>query len=1108
MVRKLIAWYRKNKRDLPWRKTRDPYRIMVSEFMLVQTTVATVVKRYELFLKEFPTIQTLAEAPLWKVKKAWTGLGYNSRAVNLHRAAQEIVRQGNFPANPEDLKTLPGFGPYLANAVSSIAFEAPAPVLDTNVRRVILRLLNTEDPGTLDAMLVESRALPSEFNQAMMELGALICRAREPRCHACPVRAFCATEGVHPVEQKPAASQKLELFIRVHQDKTGRVLLERRGPGEKFLKNTWGLPATVIDRCPPGNGLKTLTHAIMRWRIHAHVDHAQSDGLKTTDANKKWVPEKQLGRYLFSSLWWKALTGSILLALAGCASPKVKDQPATQKLAVEIPVPEEPAPAAAKPKETMTVVAAGDVLLASMSPEPPSLPPHDGRGLYDEVKPYLKGDIIFANLESAVTDNCSTEKCRKSANKKGKTANISPKGCYQFATPARYAKTMIEAGFNVVSINNNHSLDCGGQGYLDMVTTLNNIGLRYAGKKNEIAEFYVAGASAAVIAFGFTGGREFPSVLNIPEAVLSVANLKARFPIVIVSFHGGAEGLDAMRLPQGMEIFENTKRGDLRAFAHALVDAGAALVIGHGPHVPRAMELYKNRLIAYSLGNFQTYGKMNLADQRAYAPMLSVELHVRDGSFRGGRIVSFIQKEPGIPLFDPQVRAAKLIKELGRKDIANNLLEIAPDGGLKALEEPKKYIPPVKRVPIGATAKSKNNDFRMTLSARFQHYNRSPEHPRDRYDVMVQSPKSAGFRPDGTKAYVNSLEGFTTVAYDPVALKQLGTIRHCFDEKNAGLISSQKPFDYAFIVKPKSGDVDHFCGKPVEMAFSHEGRFLWVSYYRRDYDEFSQNPSAVAVIDTQTDAIVTVLPSGPIPKFITPSPDGRWMAFVHWGDNTVGFVDIRGADPSKFRLSHLVAVEKRLNLSDLETETNGEKIDRDSECGLCLRGAAFTKDSRHLLIGRLKGGGVAVIDVAKRRYIGTVWGMRPTPRHLVLHPDGKWLYTSSNVSGYISKLNVQEIIGNASGSHEVKPAAEVFAGSGARTIDLSPNGRWVFAAVNTDSKLVALNAENLTKVAEVPADSFPVGLAVSPDNAQVWVTSQGRELHGGNSVSVYRIETE
>jgi DNA-binding beta-propeller fold protein YncE len=224
------------------------------------------------------------------------------------------------------------------------------------------------------------------------------------------------------------------------------------------------------------------------------------------------------------------------------------------------------------------------------------------------------------------------------------------------------------------------------------------------------------------------------------------------------------------------------------------------------------------------------------------------------------------------------------------------------------------------------------------------------------------------------------------------------------------------------------------------------------------------------------------------------------MAIVHWGDNTVGLIDIASQSPAGFRHAGELVVGRRLPLPADRT------VDRDRYCGFCLRGAVFTRDGRHLLVGRMGGGGIAVLDVERRAYLGTVHGMRPTPRHLQLSPDGGRLYVSSNVSGYVSMYRVADLVSAAqTGKATLAPLREVETGSGTRTIALSPGGDLLFAAVNRLSKLVALRADTLERVAEIASDSFPVGLAISPGGDQVWVTSQGVMLHGGNSVQVYRL---
>jgi A/G-specific adenine glycosylase len=205
--KKLRAWFRANARDLPWRETRDPYRVLVSELMLQQTQVARVVPRYHEFLERYPTLADVARASPRHVREAWQGLGYYARARNLHRLARSITANGRnptgtLPADPSALRTLPGIGPYTAGAVASFAYERRAPLVDTNVARVLRRVFAPHaDPksGAGRRLLWELAAalLPPAgrtawtHNQALMELGALVCTARKPRCAQCPVRQIC-----------------------------------------------------------------------------------------------------------------------------------------------------------------------------------------------------------------------------------------------------------------------------------------------------------------------------------------------------------------------------------------------------------------------------------------------------------------------------------------------------------------------------------------------------------------------------------------------------------------------------------------------------------------------------------------------------------------------------------------------------------------------------------------------------------------------------------------------------------------------------------------------------------------------------------------------------
>jgi len=255
--RALLRWYETHRRKLPWRRNADPYRILVSEFMLQQTRVETVIPYYQRFLTLFPTLKDLARAPLEKVFKAWAGLGYYARARNLHRAAQTICRDlgGKIPGTKGELFRLPGFGPYTAGAVASLAFNQPVAALDGNVKRVLGRLFpQFRDPRRappkkdlekfLEGWIPPGRA--SDFNQALMDLGAAVCIPSRPRCSACPVLKFCPTRGELP-EKKPAGRKlRQETWAVALLERDGRYLLHRN-EGQGLLAGLWQFPKVVVD---------------------------------------------------------------------------------------------------------------------------------------------------------------------------------------------------------------------------------------------------------------------------------------------------------------------------------------------------------------------------------------------------------------------------------------------------------------------------------------------------------------------------------------------------------------------------------------------------------------------------------------------------------------------------------------------------------------------------------------------------------------------------------------------------------------------------------------------------------------------------------------------
>jgi DNA-binding beta-propeller fold protein YncE len=365
------------------------------------------------------------------------------------------------------------------------------------------------------------------------------------------------------------------------------------------------------------------------------------------------------------------------------------------------------------------------------------------------------------------------------------------------------------------------------------------------------------------------------------------------------------------------------------------------------------------------------------------------------------------------------------------------------------------------------------------------------------------SPKSVNFSPDGTQVYINALEAYTTLVYSFPDLRETARIQHTFTKEDAHLFHGESTiFDYQYYKQPPEGHPNIFSGKPVEAAFSHQGRYLWVPYYRRSFDVTASSPSAVAIIDTQSNTIVRVMPTGPLPKVVAVAPDDSLAAIVHWGDNTVGIIDISGGDPAGFKYVDHLVVGRRLATQNIQGN-------RDSNCGYCLRGTVFTLDGKHLLVGRMGGGGITCFAMPQGTLLGSVVGLDYAPRHLALDPAGHYLYASNNRQGLIARVLLADFltaVADAEGGSVSGPVAEVLSvGSGARTIAVSPDGKSLYAAVNLASELVRVDLDAWRVVQRTPVSPFPVGLGLSPDGTHVAVTSQGRSGGGGNSVEFFAI---
>ncbi len=316
---RLLAWFDQSKRDLPWRHTKDPYRIWLSEIMLQQTRVAAVIPYYERFLARFPTVEALAAAPEDELLALWAGLGYYSRARNLHQAAQRIAAAGAFPADLAAIRALPGIGDYTAAAVASIAFGIPAAVLDGNVVRVMARV--TCESGDVQALATKARLReaaqnqldkqrPGDYNQALMELGATICLPKSPKCLICPINDVCCSrkrglESTLPIKQKrkDVIAEEKHLLLVCDED---RVLLWQRRGDSKRLAGFWELPvAGELHGVQRGRLLGRFRHSIVQHVYEVSVFEAKL--LSSVRAPYQWFSRTQLSKLPVSTMTRKSM---------------------------------------------------------------------------------------------------------------------------------------------------------------------------------------------------------------------------------------------------------------------------------------------------------------------------------------------------------------------------------------------------------------------------------------------------------------------------------------------------------------------------------------------------------------------------------------------------------------------------------------------------------------------------------------------------------------------------------------------------------------------------------------------------------------------------------
>jgi A/G-specific adenine glycosylase len=328
--RKLLHWYKKTRRDLPWRRTRDPYAIWIAETMLQQTQVATVTRYYERFLEAFPSIAALDRARLSTVLTLWSGLGYYRRAVNLKKSARVIVRDhsGQVPDTYPELRDLPGVGDYTAGAVLSIAFGKRFPAVDGNARRVLGRAFGVNSEKEIRQ--IAARLVPSAkagyFNQALMELGATLCAPKKPRCSECPWNSDCRTTGTQDEHRVTGVKIRSITWPMAIVRNSGTILIRRRA-GETVLSGLWEFPGGEIElkesargnlrrhlRILPGTlseprQIGEIQHAITNRKIRVPVfllDYSADTGFVLPRASWRWVKPGSLRKYPLSSMTLKA----------------------------------------------------------------------------------------------------------------------------------------------------------------------------------------------------------------------------------------------------------------------------------------------------------------------------------------------------------------------------------------------------------------------------------------------------------------------------------------------------------------------------------------------------------------------------------------------------------------------------------------------------------------------------------------------------------------------------------------------------------------------------------------------------------------------------------
>ncbi len=471
--------------------------------------------------------------------------------------------------------------------------------------------------------------------------------------------------GAHTPEGFAVARPELSGLDTTSTDATGWVLDAPTPRGLSALKAgpRWGQPHQTADEPDVRNGSE------------AEEPDAEPRVVAGTGGRFGW-PRSPAPRWaLVAAVTTTVLLIGVLVA-AGRSAVGGGDRQAAWRSGAAPAA--SPTPVATADATTVTLSGVGDVIMGTA---PGDLPPRGGEDFFRDVVEALDSDLVMGNLETPFTEDTGRVKCGF-VTPPATPGNPSPKptrvaGCHQFYLPPSYAQHLRNGGFDLVSLANNHTNDMGMDGLLNTRAALDAAGIKHTGAPNQITLVDVKGVRVAVLGFAIYSWGQ--NLNNIPAAEQLVRKAAAGADIVVVQMQGGAEGSDKSHQPQGREFFLGEDRGDLRRFSRAVIDAGADVIFGHGPHIMRGMEFYKGRLIAYSLGNFCGYGVLNSSGYLGVGGVLKVTLN-KDGSWVGGQLVATEMVRGGLPAPDADRRAIPFVNRLSREDFGGGAARLAADG--------------------------------------------------------------------------------------------------------------------------------------------------------------------------------------------------------------------------------------------------------------------------------------------------------------------------------------------------------------------------------------------------------------------------------------------